>query len=157
MRIRGPLRAPRYGPTVAALTVVIVSGCGVEREDPLNVREVRLPNGVRISAEVMIRPEDQARGMKYRDTLEPERGMLFLHAEPGPHSYWMHNVKIPLDILWMDAGGRIVEISANTPPCLKEPAECPSYGGSKLSRAVLELAAGSVQRHGLKVGDQLVY
>ena len=143
--------------SAAVVALAIAGGCAVSRENPLAAREVLLPNGVRIAAEVMIRPEDQARGMKYRDVLEPERGMLFLHAELGPHSYWMHNVKIPLDIVWMDAEGRIVEISAKTPPCLKEPAECPSYGGSRPSRAVLELAAGSVERHGLKVGDRLVY
>jgi uncharacterized membrane protein (UPF0127 family) len=121
------------------------------------MKEVTLPNGVRIQCEVMVRPEDMARGMMYRDSLAEDRGMLFVHPKAGAYPYWMHNVRIPLDIIWMDGEHRIVEMSPNTPPCLKEAFECPNYGGTVESSAVLELAGGSIERHGLKLGDQLEF
>jgi hypothetical protein len=133
-------------------------GCGTPKAvSLLNLKEVRLPNGARIQCEVMIRPEDMARGMMYRDSLAPDRGMLFVHTQPGAYTYWMHNVRIPLDIIWMDAARRIVEMSPNTPPCQKAAAECPHYGGGVESSVVLELAGGSIARHGLKVGDRLEF
>jgi uncharacterized protein len=139
------------------LIVVALAACGGESANPLTTRKVRLPNGVTITAEVMIRPEDQARGMKYRDSLAADRGMLFLHGEDGAHAYWMHQVRIPLDIVWMDEGRRIVEMSPDTPPCPKPADQCPSYGGRVSSRSVLELAAGSIEKHGLKLGDRIEF
>jgi uncharacterized membrane protein (UPF0127 family) len=69
----------------------------------------------------------------------------------------MSNVKVPLDIIFMDAGRRIVEISANTPPCLKKPADCPVYGGHTDEQFVLELRAGEAQRLGLQKGQTLAF
>ena len=82
------------------------------------------------------------RGMMYRDSLPPGQGMLFVHTKPGNYAYWMYNVKMPLDIVWMDGDRRVVEIVASAQPCKTKASECPHYGGQKLARYVLELAAG---------------
>ena len=47
---------------------------------------------------------------------------------------------IPLDIIWMDAGGNVLFVSANTPPCKSDP--CPTYGPDTPAPVVLELAGG---------------
>jgi uncharacterized membrane protein (UPF0127 family) len=125
--------------------------------EDLNTRPVRLPNGVEIRAEVMMHPEDMIRGMMYRDSLPPDRGMLFIHGEPGQYTYWMYQVKIPLDIIWLDAQKRIVEMSPHTPPCTTRASECPHYGGNVKALYVLELAAGSIERHGLRIGSRLEF
>lgn len=125
--------------------------------EDMNTRPVRLPSGGVIRAEVMIHPEDMIRGMMYRDSLAPDRGMLFIHGEPGQYTYWMYQVKIPLDIIWLDADKRIVEMSPHTPPCTTRASECPHYGGKAKALYVLELAAGSIDRHGLRLGSQLEF
>lgn len=146
---------------ILLLLAAALVGIGCGPKEPagtgLNLRDVTLPNGTRIVCEVMARPEDMARGMMYRDSLAPDRGMLFLHAEAGKYPYWMHNVRIPLDIIWIDRARRIVELSPDTPGCLKDPSLCPSYGGSVESMTVLELAGGSIARHGLKTGDTIQF
>src|SRR5574340_1076063 len=110
------------------------------------LQRVKLPGGKVVRCEVMLRPEDMA------------RGMLFLHAQPGNYKYWMYQVKIPLDILWMNAEHRIVEMSLNTPPCPSKSArECPNYGGNQTAQVVLELAGGEAVKQGLKVGDVLEF
>jgi len=134
-------------------------GCGPK---PVTVEEfgtrlVTLPGGQQIRAEVMVRPEDMARGMMFREELPPGRGMLFVHPRPGQYSYWMYQVKVPLDIIWLDSNRRIVEISANTPPCHSAASECPSYGGAQESQFTLELAGGMAARYGLKVGATLTF
>ena len=121
-------------------------------------QEVVLPNGKAIRVEVMSRPIDMARGMMFRDTLPPNHGMLFIHGGMGGHSYWMYNVRIPLDIIWIDANRRVVEISANTPPCLAKSAKtCPSYGGNEAAMYVLELNGGAAAKNGVKVGSVLQF
>lgn len=118
-------------------------------------RAVTLPDGTVLQAELKVRPGDMALGMMHRDALPPGRAMLFIHPEPGRYGYWMHNVRVPLDIIWLDRERRIVEISAQTPPCLKPPSECPSYGGNQESMFVLELNGGQAAAYGLKTGDRL--
>ncbi|MCW5981561.1 MAG: DUF192 domain-containing protein [Bryobacteraceae bacterium] len=151
---------PQRIPRVLALFVFALAwSCG-ERPatlDTFNTRLIALPNGSRVRAEVAVRPEDVMRGMMFRDSLAEDRGMLFIHGEPGKYTYYMYQVRIPLDILWLDANRRIVEISANTPPCTTRASECPLYGGNEPALYVLELAAGSVERHGLRVGQQLSF
>ncbi len=133
-------------------------GCGERpiKVDEFNTLVVTLPDGFRVRAEVMTRPQDMMRGMMFRDSLPEGRGMLFIHGEPGEYSYWMFQVKIPLDIIWMDQNGIVVEISPNTPPCpSKDPKQCPNYGGTKRALMVLELPAGSAEKHGIRVGRKI--
>ena len=137
----------------------MISGCGEQTVslDELRERMITLPNGDKIRAEVMITPVDVQRGMMFRDSLPRGRGMLFVHGKPDYYKYWMYQVNIPLDIIWMDSGRRIVEIAANAPPCKTQASECPNYGGGELARYVLELAGGEAQRLGLRVGSVLAF
>ncbi len=113
-----------------------------------------MPNGKTITAEVMTNPVDMSRGMMFRDTLAANRGMLFIHGSPGRYAYWMFQVKIPLDIIWMDQNRRVVEISANTPPCPSKSArDCPNFGGHEEAMYVLELAGGMAAKYGVEKGS----
>jgi len=134
-----------------------LAGCGSDdtNSDVLHTRIVTLPNGQKIRAEVELTEADMQKGMMFRDSLARDRGMLFLHEKPGYYPYWMFQCKISLDIIWMDSDHRIVEISANTPPCPAKP--CPNYGGHRPARYVLELAGGEAQRQGLGSGQAIEF
>lgn len=118
---------------------------------------VTLPNGKVIRAELATEPRDQQRGLMFRTTLAPDRGMLFVFPAPATnHPFWMYHTLIPLDILWIDSSRRIAFVSPQTPPCPSEnPADCPNYGGQAVAQFVLELSAGSAAAHGLQPGDTL--
>ena len=139
------------------LLLLAAVGCGGSGagQDAIPKQFVKLPGGQQIQVEVVYKQADMARGMMFRDHLAPDRGMLFLHAEPGKYPYWMYNCKIALDILWLDQSRRIAEISANTPPCPGPASQCPQYGGNVPAQFVLELAAGMAERYGLKLGDEI--
>jgi uncharacterized membrane protein (UPF0127 family) len=62
-------------------------------------------------------------------------------------------MKIPLDILWLDREKRVVHIEKNVPPCKEDP--CPSYSSRFPALYVLEIKAGSVEEHGLKMYDRI--
>lgn len=145
---------------VFAAAFLLLCACGPKPADveDLNTTEVTFPNGKSVVAETMLRDIDQMRGMMFRDSLAKDRGMLFIHRAEENVPYWMYQVRIPLDIIWMDHDRRIVEISANTPACTsKASRDCPSYGGHQKARYVLELAGGGAALYGLKVGDTLSF
>ena len=137
------------------VAVAFLSACSepTTRPEDIGTRVITMPGGQSVRVEVKIRPEDIMRGMMFRDKLDADRGMMFLHKPPGKYAYWMYQVKIPLDIIWMDEQGNIVEISANTPPCPYASAtQCPVYGGSRQAQVVLELAGGMAAKYGLATG-----
>ena len=139
--------------------VLLVGGCSAPNvTDEIGLTLVTFPNGVKINAETMRSDVELMRGLMFRESLPVNRGMLFIHAEENNFRYWMYQTKIPLDIIWMDRGRRILEIAANTPPCQSTiPKDCPSYGGNFKARFVLEVNAGVARKNGLKAGDTLEF
>jgi hypothetical protein len=102
---------------------------------------------------MLTKTADMARGMMFRDQLPEGRGLLFIHEKPGRNGYWMYQVKVPLDIIWMDRKGKVVEVAENVPPCLGKASTCPTFGGTVESSIVLEVPGGYARRHGVKVGE----
>jgi uncharacterized protein len=138
---------------ILVLALSACKGSGPSAADEFYGTDVTLPNGKRILAEPARTETAMMRGMMFRDALADDRGMLFTHGEPGNFSYWMFQVRIPLDILWLSPQKRVVEIVEGAQPCPAKP--CPSYGGKQQALYVLELSAGSVKRHNLRIGDAL--
>jgi uncharacterized membrane protein (UPF0127 family) len=141
------------------VTALLVCGCSdKETLTELGTTIVTLPDGQKVKAEVLTHAKDMMRGMMFRDSLAEDRGMLFIHGSPGRYPYWMYQVKIPLDILWMDANKTVVEVALDTPPCRSTSSqECPNYGGAAQSVYVLELAGGVARKHGISVGSRLSF
>ena len=152
----------RISPGLSVAGIVILAaaffaaGCGSSNiTDELNLTQVTFPNGVKINAETMRSEVELMRGLMFRESLAPNRGMLFIHPKEDTFHYWMYQTKIPLDMIWMDHDRRIVEMSLDTPPCSTSAKDCPNYGGNYKSKYVLELNAGIARKNGLKTGDTL--
>jgi uncharacterized membrane protein (UPF0127 family) len=94
--------------------------------------------------------EQQRTGMMNRNSLAPDRGMIFPYDPPQPVSFWMQNTLIPLDMIFISPGGKILRIEANAVPLSLDPV---ASGGPV--EAVLELAGGRSAELGLKAGDQV--
>jgi len=114
--------------------------------------------GQRFLAEVAQTQKEQARGLMYRQTLAKDRCMFFLYTEDGYHGIWMKDCLIRLDVVWVQSNGTVTELVENVEPCpmaSRHYPDCPSYGGTALSRHFVEFPAGTIRRLGLKVGDQI--
>ena len=90
-------------------------------------------------------------GLMCRRALAPDRGMLFVFDRSEPQAFWMRNTLIALDIVYLDARGRVVSISRNARPLDETP--LPSGGASQY---VLEIASGRATQIGLQIGDRVV-
>lgn len=110
--------------------------------------------GKRYTVEIADDDTERARGLMFRDTLDDGTGMLFIHEAEEPQAYWMKNTRIPLDILYFDAGRKLVTQQRNVPPCSAGDA-CPSYPSDQPARFVLELNAGEAERLNLQDGAEL--
>jgi len=110
--------------------------------------------GQRFTVEIVDTPEEQARGLMFRESLDADAGMLFVYPAPEPQAFWMKNTRIPLDILFFDDAARYLGAQLNVPTCRADP--CPAYPGPAPARYVLELNAGRAEALGLQVGDPLV-
>ncbi len=105
-----------------------------------------------IKLEVASSAQQQALGLMYRNSLADDRGMLFPFDPPRSVNFWMKNVVINLDMIFLK-DGQIVSIAANVPPCTNEP--CPIYGPVQPIDQVIELRGGRAAELGLKEGDRL--
>lgn len=108
--------------------------------------------GERILLEVTRTPRQQQLGLMYRPELPPDRGMLFSFDPPRPVGFWMKNVKIHLDMIFL-SDGEVQAIAADVPPCTAEP--CPTYGPAVPIDRVIELRGGRAAELGLEVGDRV--
>ena len=95
-------------------------------------------------------PEQRSRGLMFRRTLAPDAGMLFLFPERERPTMWMANTWLPLDMLFVAADGRIVDIFANAVPHSRLTISSP-----RPARMVLELGGGTARRLGITPGDRL--
>ena len=108
--------------------------------------------GTTIQLEVAQTPEQQAMGLMFRSELADDRGMLFPFDRPRFTRFWMRNVEIPLDMIFMN-GDEVVAIADSVPPCTETP--CPTYGPDVPVSQVIELRGGRAAELGLEVGDRI--
>ncbi|MEP6994785.1 MAG: DUF192 domain-containing protein [Acidobacteriota bacterium] len=136
--------APGASPTPAATPASTTAAAGPR---------VEMPSGAVYRLELALTPEEQAQGLMYRESLPERTGMLFIFNEDAPHQFWMKNTMIPLDMIWLDAAGKVLFVSAATPPCKADP--CGTYGPEAPARQVLEIAGGLAAKERITVGSQL--
>jgi uncharacterized membrane protein (UPF0127 family) len=101
-------------------------------------------------------PALQVRGLSGRPVLGPDEGMLFVYEQEGDHRFWMRDMLIPIDMIWL-RNTRVVHIEDSVPPPKPGTSldDLPLYSSSEPANLVLELAAGRARALGLKPGDRV--
>jgi uncharacterized membrane protein (UPF0127 family) len=99
--------------------------------------------------EVARSDKEQQAGLMYRDPLSKDQGMIFIFEDEEVRSFWMHNTKIPLDIIYADRNGKIVAIKA------MKPFDLSGVSSDKPAMYAIELNGGVAATTGLKVGDTI--
>ena len=101
-------------------------------------------------------PLKRAKGLSGRDALKLDEGMLFVFGSSLTRVFWMKDMLMPIDILWID-NGRVVGIESNAFP---EPgvssAQLKRYHSPEPVRYVLEIVAGRADELGIQAGDGVV-
>lgn len=100
--------------------------------------------------EIADQPEERTIGLMNRDQIDPRGGMLFVFEMPQIIQMWMKNTLISLDMIFVDAGGRVIEIAERTVPH-----SLAIISSTQKVPYVLELAGGMASFIGLQSGDTL--
>jgi uncharacterized protein len=104
------------------------------------------------TVEVATTPAQLEQGLMFRTRLAPEAGMIFDFKAPIIAEMWMKNTLIPLDMLFVDARGRIVNIHQRAIP-----QSTAVIGAAAPVLAVIELNGGTAARLGIRPGDRVIF
>src|SRR5712691_11461010 len=106
----------------------------------------------KFTVELATTPAQMEQGLMFRRGLAPDAGMLFDYMAPSMAMMWMKNTLIPLDMLFVDAEGRILNIHERAVP-----GSLATISAAAPARAVIELNGGTAARLGIRPGDQVMF
>lgn len=138
---------------IAAVVLFLLGG------SYLKIREFFLPQaqlklgGQVLTVELAKTPRAWQNGLSNRSQLAADHGMLFIFPESSRRSFWMKEMKFPIDIIWLQ-NGEIVDIAPKIPPASVEEDSPVTYWPRLPANAVLEVNAGFCEKYGVKIGDK---
>ena len=106
-------------------------------------------NGNRFSSEIMDTNQLRQKGLSGRSNIGQDNAMIFVFDDTARHCFWMKDMKFNIDMVWLDAGNKVVAIEKRVSPGSYPTSYC--HNGTK----VIELAAGTTERIKLRVGDHI--
>lgn len=108
--------------------------------------------GVSLTLDYATTAAEREQGLGGRTNVPENYGMLFVFPNPDLYGFWMKDMLIPIDIFWIDAAGRVVDVRENvatsTYPTVFYPHAPAMY--------VLETAAGFANANGIATGTPLI-
>jgi uncharacterized membrane protein (UPF0127 family) len=138
------------------LLLLAAAACGsADASDPdaTAALSIRTDDGtVSLHVQLADTPDEREAGLMDRQSLTPYDGMAFVWEEPVVSSFWMKDTLIPLSIAFWDDAGRIISI-LDMNPCTVDP--CPSYGPDEPFVGAVEVERGTLEEHGVAIGDQV--
>ena len=128
----------------------------------LPTREVTI-GGERFLLEVAADPAAMYRGLGGRTVIPRNGGMLFVHAGERPLAFVMRDCPIPIDVAYLDAEGRILNVHTMQPEPPRRPGESvaayearlPSYASAGPAQYAIELAGGRFAELGVGKGARI--
>lgn len=95
---------------------------------------------------------ERIKGLSNTPYLPEEVVKLFVFDSLGEHSIWMKDMNYAIDIIWVDAENKIVDIKENaTPESFPE-----AFSPKKDALYVIETKVGFVAKNNIKIGDEVL-
>jgi hypothetical protein len=148
---------------VYALVAPYVTPLSVEGEDErVEVSQVRTVdassqikiNDYKFSVEIADSEQEVRRGLMFVEKLHENEGMLFKFSDYREGPFWMKNVLIDLDILFINSEGKVVDIQTMKPCKYKDSSKCKLYYPDKPYKYALEINGGAANKKGISIGDK---
>lgn len=125
------------------------NGASTSAQQGSTQRTIQL-NGNAIRVSVASTPGEREQGLSGRTGLASDEGMLFVFQQDGDYAFWMKDMLFSIDMIWIDASGKIIYIAPSVSPETYPTAFDPHMN----ALYVLELPAGYAAEHNVVVGDQ---
>lgn len=154
-RLCPPPRVPRgllflflFLVALAAQPAALAAQSGACRDDVVTLRGDW--GQARFSVEIADTEATRARGLMFRESMPRGAGMLFIYDHPQVVAFWMRNTLIPLDMIFMEADGRVAHVHHEAVPL----DETPIWGGNRI-QYVLEINGGLARQFGIAPGSEM--
>lgn len=119
-----------------------------------NDTEYTLIGHKKVTLEIAADNDSRATGLMHRTSMPENHGMIFIFDNPDFVNFWMKNVKISLDMIFI-SDSKIVKIYKNTLICKAEP--CRLYSSNVVVDSVIELNGGFCEKNNIKEGDSIQF
>ncbi len=103
--------------------------------------------------EMAINKAQWEKGLSGRNFLLASQGMFFVFDQEADYSFWMKNMKMPLDIIFIDKNLTVVAAIKNAQPCQGN--YCPDIKTGEKILYVLEIKAGAAEKTGISEGQRV--
>lgn len=138
---------------IFCMFVFIFTGCSQNKQDNYSHKITIGKKSLQI--EIADTPAKLSRGLSGRESLCPDCGMLFVFDKPLVPSFWMKDMKFPLDIIWIK-DDQVIGIISDLPP-LKSNAKPIYYHSPQPINYVIEVNSGWAQSRKIKIGDRVKF
>ena len=152
-------------PLILPLVLVLASAAGLPHASPnapVRPKSPLAPSAATalvifgadtVRAEVANTAETRGQGLMYRDAVPDGTGMLFVFDREAERSFWMQNTYVALDVAFIDADFRVVDIQQ------MEPETTDVHDGARPAMFALEVRQGWFAEKGIEIGDrcQLIF
>lgn len=108
-----------------------------------------------LTLEVADTSASREHGLMFRTLVPSGKGMIFVFGADGEQRFWMKNTLVPLDMIFVDADGKITSIAAHVPASTRVTPDDRVAVREGKGKYVIELRAGEAERAGLHSGIRL--
>lgn len=109
-----------------------------------------------VNIEVADTPTKRSKGLSGREILASDSGMLFTFPEAKKYQFWMKDMKIPLDFIFIREGKVVDILTKVLPPVPNQAKETlPIYEPISPIDMLLEVNGGFVLSTNIKIGDEV--
>jgi uncharacterized membrane protein (UPF0127 family) len=136
------------------LPAAILDGSFPSHDATLPLVEI---GGASVPLHVAVASDEKTRdlGLMCVTRLRAAHGMIFVFPQSGPQEFWMKNTLVPLDMVWVEADGRVASVAENVPASTRQtPDDEVARRGGK-GRFVIELPAGEANADAIRAGVRL--
>ena len=166
-RVTEPTLAATSQPSPSATAVATVASTStpiplddfIPPDPATGVGDVReaLIEGRLFQLELARTSSERARGLMERTSLPENAAMLFVYGSEEYRNFWMKNTLIPLDILYLNARGVVVDVQTMQPQIGVSDGALKVYPSAEPARYALEMNAGLAETLGIVPGTQVLF
>ncbi|MAY73790.1 MAG: hypothetical protein CMJ31_03525 [Phycisphaerae bacterium] len=139
----------------------LTAGCETQDPPPPGFERVRI-NGESFDLELAIDHPSREEGLKGRENIPADQGMLFVFPDVDKRSFWMHNCLAPIDIIYLDPTGRVtathqmkVELKQDGEAEAAYQRRLTRYGSKFAAKYVIELKGGRLEDLDVQEGQEI--
>lgn len=147
-------RPSTTGVLIGGVVVVVVAAAIAFMVTHFQPRsEVRVGSGI-FNLQLATDEPARVQGLSGVDHLNPNGGLLMVFDTDSTWEIWMKDMKIPLDILWLNSDKKVIYVVKNASPQLSTNKV---FKPTDKARYVIELNAGAIEQNNIKIGETALF